>query len=181
MDITAGQKARREMTVTEEMVRAYAEITGDYNPLHFDSDFANRTRFGRLITQGGITRSTSTRISRTGRGSAVSLPRAVVAMDMPGPGTVFVAQRWITTGLLHALVAMDMPGPGTVFVAQRWSFPQPVYVGDTIRAEATVKSVRQDRPMAEIEFVITNQDGDEVLVGEATVFQARPTEDRATS
>ena len=140
MDITAGQKTRREMTVTEEMVRAYAEITGDYNPLHFDSDFANRTRFGRLITQGGI-----------------------------------------TTGLLHALVAMDMPGPGTVFVAQRWSFPQPVYVGDTIRAEATVKSVRQDRPMAEIEFVITNQDGDEVLVGEATVFQARPTEDRATS
>ena len=133
MDVTVGQKASRELTVTEAMVTAYAEITGDYNPLHFDAEFAGRTRFGRLMAQGGI-----------------------------------------TTGLLHALVAMDMPGPGTVFMEQRWRFPRPVYIGDTIRAEATVTAVRDDRPIATIDFVVENQSGEAVLQGEATVFQARP-------
>lgn len=133
MELTVGQQASRELTVTEEMVRAYAEITGDYNPLHFDAEFTARTRFERLMAQGGI-----------------------------------------TTGLLHALVAMDMPGPGTVFTRQSWSFPRPVYIGDTIRAQATVQSVRAGRPFAELAFVVTNQHGETVLEGEATVFQAQP-------
>ena len=134
LDLTIGQRALREIEVTEDMVHAYAKITGDYNPLHFDAEFAARTRFGRLIAQGGI-----------------------------------------ATGLLHALVAMDMPGPGTVFVSQSWRFTGPVYIGDTIRAEATVMSLQQDRPMADIDFVVRNQHGEEVLQGEATVYQARPT------
>lgn len=133
MGISVGQKASREMRVTPEMVKAYAEITGDYNPLHFDAEFTARTRFERLIVQGGI-----------------------------------------TTGLLNALVAMDMPGPGSVFVSQSWIFPAPVYIGDTIRAEATVTSVYKGRPRSDMEFVVTNQDGAEVLTGEATIYQARP-------
>ena len=133
MEIVVGQKAFRELEVTGDMVLAYAEITGDYNPLHFDAGFAGRTRFGRLIAQGGI-----------------------------------------ATGLLHALVAMDMPGAGTVFVGQRWSFPKPVYIGDTIRAEATVTAVREGRPMADMAFVVRNQQEDEVLEGEATVYVATP-------
>ena len=131
MELTAGQTSYREMTVTSEMVASYAEITGDYNPLHFDEAFARRTRFKRLLAQGGI-----------------------------------------TTGLLHALVAMDMPGPGTVFINQSWTFPRPVYIGDTVRAEARVKSVDKGRRRADIEFTVTNQHGDEVLRGEATVYQA---------
>ncbi len=130
MELQVGQRARRELTVDEEMVRSYAEITGDYNPLHFDIDFASRTRFGRLMAQGGI-----------------------------------------ATGLLHALVAMDIPGAGSVFVRQSWSFRAPVYIGDTLHAEATVKSVRAKRNMAELEFEVNNQDGVLVLEGEALVFQ----------
>ena len=133
MDITVGQKAYRELTVTEQMVQAYAEISGDYNPLHFDPAFTSRTRFEKLIAQGGI-----------------------------------------TTGLLHALVAMDMPGPGTVFMSQKWSFTGPVFIGDTIHAEATVTSVHESKPIAEIDFVVRNQEGNEVLQGQATVYQARP-------
>ena len=76
--------------------------------------------------------------------------------------------------LLHALVAMDMPGPGTVFMNQNWNFPKPVYIGDSIRAEATVKSVRASRAIAVLEFTVTNQDGEEVLKGEAMVYQAQP-------
>ena len=133
MQISVGQRAFREMKVSEEMVQMYAEITGDRNPLHFDSEFAGRTRFERLIVQGGI-----------------------------------------TTGLLNALVAMDMPGAGTVFMSQSWSFPRPVYIGDTIRAEAVVRSVHGTKPIADIDFVIKNQDGEEVLEGNATVYRAQP-------
>ncbi len=133
MRLTVGQQATRELTVTAEMVKAYAEITGDYNPLHFDPDFVARTRFERPLAQGGI-----------------------------------------TTGLLHALVAMDMPGPGSVFMRQNWSFPRPVYIGDSIRAHATVKSVRKRRGVAELEFTIANQQGEIVLEGAATVHQAEP-------
>ncbi len=97
MTVSAGQTATRQLTVIPANVRAYPELTGDSNPLHFDAAFASRTRFGRLIAQGGI-----------------------------------------AVGLLHALVAMDLPGPGSVFLNQRWSFPNPVYIGDTIRAEATL-------------------------------------------
>ena len=133
MNVTVGQTAHREVTVAEEMVRAYAAITGDYNPLHFDPDYVSRTRFGRLLAQGGI-----------------------------------------TTGLLHALVAMEMPGPGSVFTSQNWTFPKPVYIGDKIRAEAVVKSVHRRLPMAEIDLTVTNQRGEEVLKGQATVYQAEP-------
>jgi acyl dehydratase len=121
------------MTVTAEMVQRYSEITGDYNPLHFNAAFTAATRFEPLLAQGGI-----------------------------------------TTGLLHALVAMDLPGPGSVFTSQSWSFPKPVYIGDSIRATGTVKSVHRRLPMADMEFTVTNQDGDTVLKGEATVYQATP-------
>ena len=54
MHVVVGHKATREATVTSEMVRSFAEMTSDYNPLHFDEEFAARTRFGRLIAEGGI-------------------------------------------------------------------------------------------------------------------------------
>ena len=73
--VEVGARAARSLTVTAEHVTKFAEISGDYNPLHFDEDCVSGTRFERLVAQGGI-----------------------------------------TTGLLHALVAMDLPGPGTVFL-----------------------------------------------------------------
>lgn len=119
------------MTIDADVVRKFAEITGDYNPLHFEEGFAAKTRFGRLIAQGGL-----------------------------------------ATGLLHALVAMELPGAGSVFVRQSWKFPKPVYIGDTITAVGTVKSVQAKRRMAEMEFRVTNQNGDVVLEGDALVYQA---------
>lgn len=128
-----GAKAHRSLTVTREAVDAYAGITGDYNPLHFDEAFASKTRFGRLMAQGGI-----------------------------------------ATGLLHALVAMDLPGPGSVFMSQSWSFPKPVYIGDTLAAEAEIKSARESRHIYQMTFVVRNQDSEAVLTGDATVYQALP-------
>ena len=69
MDLRVGQTATRSITLTEEHVKKFAEISGDYNPLHFDETFAAQTKFGRLVVQGGLT---------------TGLLHALVAMDMPG-------------------------------------------------------------------------------------------------
>jgi acyl dehydratase len=133
LSLTPGQKATRSTTLTEEHVRAYADMSGDFNPLHFDEEFAAGTRFGRLVVQGGL-----------------------------------------TTGLLHALVAMDLPGPGTVFLSQDWKFTAPVFIGDTITAEAEVLSVHPRKPVTQLGIKITRQDGETVLEGEAWCYTFSP-------
>ena len=82
------------------------------------------------------------------------------------------AQGGIATGLLHALVAEDTPGPGSVFMRQNWRFPRPVYIDETIRAEATVTRVRASREIVELSVVVATSDGDVVLEGEVMVYQA---------
>jgi acyl dehydratase len=129
-----GQKAQRSLTLTEEHVRTFAALTGDYNPLHVDADFAARTQFGARVVQGGL-----------------------------------------TTGLLHALVAMDLPGPGSVFLSQNWKFTAPVYVGDTITAEVAVMSVHETKPVTQLRVAVTRQAGETVLEGEAWCYTMQPT------
>ncbi len=53
MDLAVGQKAAQRLTLTAEQVEKYAEITGDYNPLHFDEAFASGTKFGKLVARAG--------------------------------------------------------------------------------------------------------------------------------
>lgn len=129
MDLQVGQKAARSLTLTAEHVRTFAEMTGDYNPLHFDEQFAANTKFGKLVVQGGL-----------------------------------------TTGLLHALVAMDLPGPGTVFLSQNWKFTAPVYIGDTITAEAEVLKLHETKPVSQLRMRVSRQDGETVLEGEAWCY-----------
>jgi len=133
MNRQVGEKARRSLTLTQEHVDAFARLTGDYNPLHFDADFAKGTRFGGLVVQGGL-----------------------------------------TTGLLHALVAMDLPGPGSVFLSQNWKFTAPVYIGDTITAQAEVVSVHPSKPVTQLEVIVTRQTGETVLAGEAWCYTLSP-------
>ena len=128
-----GQKATRSITLTADHVKTFAELTGDHNPLHFDESFAAKTKFERLVVQGGL-----------------------------------------TTGLLHALVAMDMPGPGTVFLSQDWKFTAPVFIGDTISAEAEVVSVHESKPVSQLRIKVTRQDGETVLEGEAWCYTFSP-------
>lgn len=140
MRVEVGRTATRSLTVTDEHVRTYAELTGDRNPLHFDEAFAASTRFGRLVVQGGL-----------------------------------------TTGLLHALVAMDMPGPGTVFLQQDWRFTAPVHPGDTITARARVAEVHASKPVCRLEVEVRRQDGEVVLEGEAWCYTfAGSDEDRVS-
>ncbi len=81
-----------------------------------------------------------------------------------------VVQGGLTTGLLHALVAMDLPGPGTVFLSQDWKFTAPVFIDDTITAEAEVISVHPSKPVTQLAIRVAKQDGEVVLEGEAWCY-----------
>ncbi|HLW48299.1 MAG TPA: MaoC family dehydratase [bacterium] len=133
LGLRVHQSARLTKTVTDNDLRLYAEITGDYNPLHFSDDFAARTRFGRRVAQGGI-----------------------------------------TAGLLNALVAMKLPGPGTVFMNQSLNYRRPVYVGDTLTAVVKVLALKDDKPVCHLAFAVTNQDDHVVLDAEAWTYTLRP-------
>lgn len=128
-----GQTASRTLTLTTQHVETFAALTGDYNPLHFDADFVSRTKFGKLVVQGGL-----------------------------------------TTGLLHALVAMDLPGPGSVFLSQNWKFTAPVYIDDTITADAEVLSIHASKPVTQLRIKVTRQTGEVVLEGEAWCYTFTP-------
>jgi acyl dehydratase len=85
-----------------------------------------------------------------------------------------VVQGGLTAGLFNALVAMELPGPGSVFLHQEWDYPAPVYIGETITAEAEVIEARADKPITRLRCVARNQDGIEVLRGECLVYTMQP-------
>ena len=72
-----GDNASRSLTISDDTIRAFAEVTGDNNPVHLDDDYAAGTRFGRRIAHGMI---------------AAGLISATLANDLPGPGTVYLNQ-----------------------------------------------------------------------------------------
>ena len=78
-----------------------------------------------------------------------------------------MVQGGLTTGVLNALVDTDMPGPGAVFMNQNWQFTAPVFIGDTVTAEAEVLEVHETKPVTKLKIVVTSQTGEVVLKGEA--------------
>ena len=127
--LRVGATARRTRRVTARDIELFTELTGDRNPLHYDEERAQATRFGGIIVQGGV-----------------------------------------TSGLLNAVVAEDLPGPGSVFLHTDWSFRAPVRPGDEITAEVEVLNVREDKPLVTLRTSVTNQDGTVVLDGQALVW-----------
>ncbi len=81
-----------------------------------------------------------------------------------------IVQGGVTSGLLNAVVAEDLPGPGTVFLHVDWSFKAPVRPGDEITAEVEVLEAREDKPLTKLRTTIRNQDGTVVLDGSALVW-----------
>jgi acyl dehydratase len=127
--VRAGDSARRTRAVTVRDIELFTELTGDRNPLHYDAAAAGESLFGGIIVQGGV-----------------------------------------TSGLLNAVVAEDLPGPGSVFLRVEWDFRAPVRPGDEITAEVEVLEVRADKPITTLRTTITNQSGTVVLDGQALVW-----------
>ena len=121
-----GQVARRSRKVTQRDIELFTEISGDRNPIHYDEA---ATRFGGIVVQGGV-----------------------------------------TSAILNAVVAEDLPGPGTVFLETHWSCKAPVRPGDTITGEVEVTGSRADKPIAELKTRVVRDDGTVVLEGTAVCY-----------
>jgi acyl dehydratase len=124
-----GQSAERTRTTRMADIEAFTAMTGDRNPLHYDQALAEKTPFGRLIVQGGV-----------------------------------------TSGILNALVAEDLPGPGSVFLGVEWKFVKAVGVDETITGRVEVLEVRDDKPITQIACSVRNAAGEDCLAGTATVY-----------
>ncbi|MCZ7600163.1 MAG: MaoC family dehydratase [Gammaproteobacteria bacterium] len=126
-----GTVSERSKRVSVRDIELFTEITGDRNPLHYDTEAARDSIFGGLIVQGGV-----------------------------------------TSGLLNAIVAEDLPGPGTVFLEINVKFTKAVYVGDTIIGRVEVTNSRHDKPICQLRVSIRNQHGDICLHGVASTYTA---------
>jgi acyl dehydratase len=124
-----GARASRTRAINERDIELFTELSGDRNPLHYDAEAAAASRFGGIIVQGGV-----------------------------------------TSALLNAVVAEDLPGPGTVFLHVDWDFKAPVKPGDEITAEVEVLEAREDKPLTKLRTTIRNQEGTVVLDGSALVW-----------
>jgi acyl dehydratase len=125
-----GDSATRSRTVRAQDIELFTELTGDRNPVHYDEELAARSRFGGIVVQGGV-----------------------------------------TSGLLNAVVAEELPGPGSVFLNVTWNFRVAVRPGDVLTARVEVTGVREDKPVSTLATSITNQDGAVVLDGTAVVWR----------
>ena len=128
-EITVGDTASQLVEIKEENVETFGRITNDYNPAHFDSEYASKTIFKKRISHG-----------------------------------MFVGS------LFSKVFGMDLPGKGTIYIGQSLRFKKPVYFGDVIKAEVTVKEMNLERNRVYFDCVAYNQNNEVVITGEAEVM-----------
>ncbi len=126
---SVGSSAERNRLVTANDIELFTEMSGDRNPIHYDADLAAATPFGGIVVQGGV-----------------------------------------TTAILNAVVAEDLPGPGTVFLNINWDFRAPVRPGDVITGRVEVVEVRSDKPITKLKTTVTRDDGVVAVDGEALCY-----------
>ena len=127
--INLGDSASFTKTIGESDVYLFAGITGDLNPAHVNAVAAAEGMFKKRIAHGMLT------------GSFIS-----------------------------TVLAMQLPGPGTIYVGQNLQFRGPVFIGDTITARVEATEKLDQRKWVKFKTTITNQDGKLVVDGEATVI-----------
>jgi 3-hydroxybutyryl-CoA dehydratase len=129
MKLKIGDQFSTSKKITDEVIRAFAELSGDYNPIHLDEEFAAQTRFGRRIAHG-----------------------------------------MISGALISAVLGNEFRERKIVYLSQTMKFIAPVFVDDTVTATATVTDIRRDKPIVTVETVCTNQNGEQVVVGEGKIM-----------
>jgi acyl dehydratase len=81
-----------------------------------------------------------------------------------------VVQGGVTSAILNAVVAEELPGPGTVFLQVNWSFKAPVRPGDVITGSVEITDVRLDKPVTKMKTTVTRQDGVVALEGDVVCY-----------
>lgn len=128
-ELAVGDSAERTHLITDKELQLFAVVSGDRNPLHLDEEFAAQTPFKGRIAHG-----------------------------------------MLSGALISAALAMDIPGPGTVYLGQNLSFKRPVRLGDELTIKLTVTEKKERKNIVVLECLITNQDGKAVVTGDATVM-----------
>ena len=128
-ELRVGESASRSKTITETDVYLFAGITGDLNPAHVNEQTASLTPFGGRIAHGIL-----------------------------------------SAGLISAVLGMQFPGPGTIYLGQELKFTKPVRFGDTVTATCTVSELLPEKNIAKLDTICTNQRGEVVVKGMATVM-----------
>ncbi len=129
MDIKIGDRFATTREITDELIRGFAEVSGDFNPIHLDEDFAATTRFGRRIAHGAL-----------------------------------------SGALISAVLGHEFRERKIVYLSQTMKFIAPTFIGDTITATGTVKSIRESKGIVILDTVCTNQYGEVTVQGEAAVM-----------
>jgi 3-hydroxybutyryl-CoA dehydratase len=91
-------------------------------------------------------------------------------------GTFFktrIAHGMLSAGFVSAVIGTRLPGPGSVYLQQTLNFLAPVRIGDTITATAEVIEKLEDKKRVRLKTTCTNQEGVDVLSGEALVSPPR--------
>lgn len=127
--INIGDFCNRKHTVTEEDLLLFARASGDLNPLHLDHEYAATTPFKQRIAHG-----------------------------------------MFTGGLISAALAMDLPGPGTIYLSQDLQFKRPVCIGDQLSVVLTAIEKHTEKPIVTLSCEVINQDGKAVVLGTAKVM-----------
>jgi acyl dehydratase len=124
-----GDKFSRTTIITGEMIDLFAQASGDKNPVHLDEAFAATTQFGKRIAHG-----------------------------------------MLTASLISAVLGMDMPGMGSIYLSQAVKFKAPVFIDEAITVTVECTAYRAERRIATLSTTCTNQDGKVVVEGEAVVI-----------
>ena len=128
-ELKVGDSASMAKTISESDVYLFAGITGDHNPAHVNEEASRQTAFGGRIVHGIL-----------------------------------------SAGLISAVLAMKLPGPGTIYLGQELKSTKPVRFGDTVTATCTVSEILAEKNIIKLDPICTNQAGEVVIKGVATVM-----------
>ncbi len=128
--IQVGDKASFTKTISEADIYGFAGITGDFNPVHVNEEFAKKGRFKKRIAHG-----------------------------------------MLSASLISTVIGTDLPGANTIYLSQEVKFTAPVYIGDTLTAEAEVVEKREDKRILTLKTTVVNQEGKLVVDGQAKAMK----------
>jgi 3-hydroxybutyryl-CoA dehydratase len=127
--LEVGQSAEFSKTISESDIYGFAGICGDLNPAHINQAYAEKTFFKGRIAHGMLVGS-----------------------------------------LISAVIGMQLPGPGTIYMKQELSFLAPVTIGETVTARVEVSELFPEKNRVQLKTVCLNQEGKTVIDGQALVM-----------
>tara|TARA_A100001388_G_C28722433_1_gene477137 strand:+ start:212 stop:634 length:423 start_codon:yes stop_codon:yes gene_type:complete len=128
--LSIGQSANKSKLITKDDVIKFSQISGDFNPIHFDDIFAGKSIFKKPIAHG-----------------------------------------FISASLFSGIFGTQLPGKGSLYISQNLKFPNPVFIGDQIKAEVKITEINTKRRWIYFSSNCINEETKKYVVkGEAVIY-----------